>query len=177
MAKNDVTSKYVYPELTGNETDEQKKEILRIRATSTREAQKDVIDAVKTMDDGVTLAEVRVNVADALAFLAERAKGRKGTAGEGVARAPKSNVVADYFKDKEVGDKIDAADVFFDLDMDPARVLSALKRFVSTVKDTNARVWVSYDKASRAYVVAGYGAEVPRGFTAYTVEVNAAEAV
>lgn len=168
-------SKYPYPELTGTESKEAKAEVLRIRAESTRNATRDIVGAVVNGDPMDALSEVRAKVAEALAYLADRAKGRKGVAGEGAARTPKSNVVADYFKDKEVGEKIDAADVFFDLDMDPARVLGSLKRFVSTVKNHDERVWVSYDKPNRCYVVAGHGADVPKGFTAYAVEANASD--
>ena len=168
-------SKYPYPNLPEDASKEAKAEVLRVRAQSTRDAQRDVISAVVTMDESATLGTVRTAVAEALAYLAERANGRKGVAGEGVARAPKSNVVADYFKGKNVGDKVDASDVFFDLDMDPARVQSALKRFVSTVKNHDERVWISYDRASRSYVVAGYGATKPRDFSAYDVENDAAD--
>ena len=172
MAKIEL---YPYPELTGNETKEAKAEVLRIRAESTRNATRAIVEAVTNGADATTIKELKVLVAEALAFLGDRATRRKGVAGEGVARAPKSNVVADYFNGKSIGEKISAGDVFLDLDMDPARVLGSLKRFVSTVKDPSERVWVSYDKAARSYVVAGYGATVPAGFTAYTVEVNAAD--
>jgi len=180
MAKNDV-SKYPYPEMPEfgeklTDADKAAKaEVLRIRAESTRHAQRDVVAALTEAADDVTAKDIKATVAEALAYLAERAKGRKGTPGEGALRAPKSNVVADYFKGKNVGDKIDAADAFFDLDMDPARVLGSLKRFVSTVKDKDARVWVSYDKANRVYVVSGYGATKPHDFTAYDAEENAAD--
>ncbi len=176
-------AKYLYPDMPEfknpkaltNDEKEAKAEVLRVRAASSREASRDVIAALVNAGPDATIEGVKSDVAEALAYLAERAAGRKGTPGEGVARAPKSNVVADYFKDKKVGEKVDAADVFFDLDMDPARVLGSLKRFVSSVKDASQRVWVSYVKADRAYLVAGYGASKPAGFNAYDVEVNASD--
>lgn len=179
MAKTNVSvsaSKYPYPELPNDASKEAKAEVLRIRAESTRNATRDIVNAVVNGADSDTLSKIRGDVAEALMYLADRASNRKGIAGEGVTRAPKSNVVAEYFADKTAGDKINAGDVFMDLDMDPARVLGSLKRFVSTVKDTSKRVWVSYDKASRSYIIAGYGAEAPAGFTAYAVELNASEA-
>lgn len=168
-------AKYIFPELPEDATKDAKKEILRVRAESTRTATRDVLTAVIEGADDDTLSELKAKVAEALAFLADRSRNRKGTAGEGIVRSTKSNVVADYFAEKKPGEHVDAADVFFDLDMDPARVLSSLKRFVSSVKDKDTRVWVSYSKADRAYIVAGRGENAPKGFTAYAAEVDASD--
>jgi len=180
MAKTE-SIKYPYPDLPAETKDKAGKitpeaqEVLRVRAASGRAAMRDIVEAFANAKDDETVKDVRETVSEALAFVAARAEGRKAGSGDGAPRAPKANVVAEYFKDKSVGEKIDAADVFFDLDMDPARVLSSLGRFVSSVKDTSARVWVSYDKAIRSYVVAGRGESAPEGFTAYEVKANAAD--